>query len=659
VQLKAGNLLLAAGQFDDAKVRAEKALAIAGKDVDAQILLANSLAGLRDFDAAIEEIEEAIQLEPNRASAYASLGAFEADRGRKEPAERAFLRAAELDGKRAPAFLALANFYWSERRLPDVEAALSRALTVEPDNVLAHRAMASYALQTNRPADAEDHLKRVYDLTGSPEAALALADFHASQKNEAAARALLEPLTTGPSAVQAAIRLAGLDHAAGRKPEAYKRIDQVLGAHPLNLHAHLVKTAMLLTDGRTDEALAGATQTTQSFPESTEGFFLLARAHVARREIDAAVRAYREVLRLNPRAVVAQLELSSLHLASGRPSESVGIAEDALRADPANADARLALARGLIVSGDLVKAEREVSKLAAEFPQSPAVQLQRGALFTRKRDLAGARRAFELAIQIDPSSLDALSGLVGLDLADRKPEAARARVERLVTETPASSAGLMLAARTYVATGDLKTGESLLRRLLRQDPGHLPAYGALGGIYVQQGRLDAALAEFEAAAVRDAKPVAALTLAGIILEAQNRTDEARARYERVVQIEPSAPVAANNLAWLYAESGSNLDQALQLARRAHEKLPDLPEVGDTLGFVYYKKDLVPQAIQVLKATVEKDPANSVYRYHLALALAKAGERATAVEHLTRALDLDKDFDGASHAQSLLAELAQP
>jgi Tfp pilus assembly protein PilF len=86
IQVKAGNLLLLAGRFDDAKVRAEKALAVAPKDVHSQILLANSLAGLKDMDAAVAEIEEAIKLEPERSATYANLGMLELSRGRREPA---------------------------------------------------------------------------------------------------------------------------------------------------------------------------------------------------------------------------------------------------------------------------------------------------------------------------------------------------------------------------------------------------------------------------------------------------------------------------------------------------------------------------------------------------------------------------------------------
>src|SRR5579862_7396918 len=51
-QLKAGNLLLLAGRFDEAKARAEKVLARNANDVEGQILMANALAGLRDVDGA-------------------------------------------------------------------------------------------------------------------------------------------------------------------------------------------------------------------------------------------------------------------------------------------------------------------------------------------------------------------------------------------------------------------------------------------------------------------------------------------------------------------------------------------------------------------------------------------------------------------------------
>ena len=157
-------------------------------------------------------------------------------------------------------------------------------------------------------------------------------------------------------------------------------------------------------------------------------------------------------------------------------------------------------------------------------------------------------------------------------------------------------------------------------------------------------------------AQRDARSVTALTFAGVVLQAQGKTSAARARFERALQVDPAAAVAANNLAWIYAESGANLDVALRLAQTAYSKLPETPQVGDTLGFIYYKKDLLPEAIRILTSVVKQDLTNASYHFHLGLAYAKVGDVAAGKQHLTRAVDLKADFEGATEARAMLHSL---
>jgi tetratricopeptide (TPR) repeat protein len=107
---------------------------------------------------------------------------------------------------------------------------------------------------------------------------------------------------------------------------------------------------------------------------------------------------------------------------------------------------------------------------------------------------------------------------------------------------------------------------------------------------------------------------------------------------------------------MIATSGGNLDRALALAQTATRALPDSPEVSDTLGFIYYKKGLLPQAIQTLNTTVEREPSKAEYRYHLGLALAESGDTAGSARHLERALALNGNFQNASEAKTLLQEL---
>jgi tetratricopeptide (TPR) repeat protein len=658
VQLKAGTFMLAGGRFDDAKVRAEKALAITPGDVDSHILLANALAGLRDPEGAMAQIEEAVNLDPKRSATYTSLASIEIGRGRAEAAEQAFRRAIELDDKSTMAHLAAGNFYWASGRLPEAERELSRGLALQPDNVIAREIMGAFFIASNRAAEAEPHLKRVFELTNSPGSALALTDFYLSRNDQKAARELLETLKNRPDTKnQAKLRLAALDHAAGRKDQAYAQIAEVLASDPKNLTGLLAKSSFLLTDRRNDEALATAEITVQAYSDSAAAFYTLGQIQTARKQIDAAIAAYDTAVRLNPRAVAAKIGLAELHLAAGRSQASLGFAEDALKSEPDNPDARLALVKGLVGKGDIPRAATELKGLAQRYPKSPAVLIQTGIVQARQNDTASARNSFQEALTLNPESPEALAGLVALDMAARKPDAARARIDEQVNNRPNPSANmLMVAGRTYFAVGDRKAAEQYFRRVIERDPTYLQAYVALAQLYMVENRLDAALAEFENLAQRDTRPVGPLTFAGIILQAQGKTAQAREHFERALQLDPSAAVAANNLAWIYSESGGNLDVALQLAQTAHSKLPDTHEVSDTLGFIYYKKNLLPQAVQTLKAAVEKDPTNPSYHYHLGLALAKAGDAPGAAEHLKRALSLKANFDGAADAKAVLLTL---
>jgi putative PEP-CTERM system TPR-repeat lipoprotein len=656
LQVKAGNFLLLAGRFDDAKARAEKALQRDPQNIDAQIVSANALAGLKDVDGAVAQIEDALRVDPDRSGTYSSLGALELSRGKLDEAERAFTKAVALQPDSALAQLALGNFYWLSGRVEAAEQSLNRALQIEPRNVLVNRALANFYLATKRPGNAEQPLKTVYQLTDAPAAAFSLAEYYLAVDNEPAGRNVLQQLLKDPRASAAAnARLAALDYRAGHHDEAYRRLTEVLDHEPANLQALLVKSSLLLSDGNADGALAAATRAAERHPESTAALFQVGRAQSARKQPDAAIDAFQKVLRLNPRATEAKIALAQVHLAQGRPDASIGFSSEALVNEPTNGNARLLLVRGLLARGDLNRAADELKPLSEKFPDSPAVHTQMGMLAGQKKDFAKARTEFERALQLEPDGFEALSGLVAIDLATKDYVRARARVDARIASAPTAML-LTLAARTHEAGGDLESAERLLRQAIDLDSSYLGAYGALGQLYVAKHNIEAARVEFETLAERAPKPVAALTMVGILLQAEGKEDAARGRFERALQIDPEAAVAANNLAWIYAEGGGNLDLALQLARTAQKRLPGVAEVNDTLGFIYYKRGLAPLAVSTLNVSVEKDPSNATYRYHLGLAYASAGDPARARESLTRALALKSDFGGAAEARHLLSSL---
>src|SRR4029450_2234265 len=103
---------------------------------------------------------------------------------------------------------------------------------------------------------------------------------------------------------------------------------------------------------------------------------------------------------------------------------------------------------------------------------------------------------------------------------------------------------------------------------------------------------------------------AAHTAAAMILQLQNKPQEALKRYQKAGELNPNAAAAAHNLAYPYAQNNSNLDVALQLAQTAKAQVPNHPDVNDTLGWIYTLKGLPTLAIPPLTASSHANQTNA-------------------------------------------------
>ena len=192
---------------------------------------------------------------------------------------------------------------------------------------------------------------------------------------------LLTPLSADPATfAEAESRLAALDYSEGRVAEAHKRLDAVLTRMPNNAPVLVMKAQWLTTENKLDEALDRAKAAVAADPQSAAAHFALAVVHDRRREVADATKSYNEVLRLNPRAVAAQVELSRLSLTSGDGTAALRYAEGARQAEPSSLEARVALARSLMAAGNLPRAEAEIAELLKGAPNAAVVHALNGTL---------------------------------------------------------------------------------------------------------------------------------------------------------------------------------------------------------------------------------------------------------------------------------------
>ena len=120
-------------------------------------------------------------------------------------------------------------------------------------------------------------------------------------------------------------------------------------------------------------------------------------------------------------------------------------------------------------------------------------------------------------------------------------------------------------------------------------------------------------------------------------------------YQRVLELDPGNALAANNLAWVLLEEAPeelrNWTEAERLASNALHAAPEDPYVLGTYGTVRLRRGDFDGAVNYLRRALEAERPTfdeSTDRYLLAIALAKRGDVAEAVEVLEEALREDPE-----------------
>ena len=306
---------------------------------------------------------------------------------------------------------------------------------------------------------------------------------------------------------------------------------------------------MLIADRKYDDAIKITSSVIAANPQAATSHYLRGLALTQKGSTREAIADMKKALELVPSAIAAQLQLSSLHLAAGDARAAIDLLNPLVKTQPRLVALRLLMGEALLKAGNPAGAEAQLAPLEKAMPSSFELQILLGRLYGAKADLPRARRAFSKAFELQPNSVAALNGLVTLDIVEKKPLAAAARLEQFLPSHPNDQALLFLAANSYLTMGDTQRAESLFQKVLQINPANLDAYARLGRIYWSQNRLDQAKAQYEEAARHQARPVATKTLIALILQLQNRPDEASKLYEQVSQsiLEQRSPRTTSQL----------------------------------------------------------------------------------------------------------------
>ena len=131
------------------------------------VTLARVHNGKGQYNLALQEIQQALKLEPLDPDALLSEAAVYASMGQADRAESTYKKAAALRPHDWNGYYELGVFYYRQRRYTEAAAQFKHVLEITPDNAMAHATLGGMVQLLGKDAEAEQHLKRSLELQPS------------------------------------------------------------------------------------------------------------------------------------------------------------------------------------------------------------------------------------------------------------------------------------------------------------------------------------------------------------------------------------------------------------------------------------------------------------------------------------------------------------
>lgn len=417
--------------------------------------------------------------------------------------------------------------------------------------------------------------------------------------------------------------------------------------------------------------------------QQTDKHLAEAMALLSSRQFDAALRKFRDILKLDPKNATAHFQIARVLIAADKAKSAISHARSAAELQPKTPGHWLVWAETVALSGD---EEDEAAFVAAlkKAPIDPSARIplqdRFGAQRTKSRPKAAGLSAKEMATlvnlmsaarfaeaeasaarlaQAHPTSGFALNILASAQAAQQKYNAAKANyvraiqvdpgyaeasdnygrmlletnqnldalgvLKRAVTLCPGMQSALLNLAEALIRIKELAPAVQILRRAERQNPASPVVKARLASALMKFKDFDAAEKVFSEALELAPEDMQTEILAGLAL-AQHHVEkdaEALANFEKVLARDPNSPTALSGKAQLVQTLGQ-FDEALALFKRALDIDPMNGGMYRSL-ITSYKVKPGDETYERMKEVYHGAVLADDSRMEMAFAMAKAAE----------------------------------
>ncbi len=575
---------LGQGDFEAADRTIRSAMQAAPGSLALQRGLAEVLAARGDREAALDQLQQIIAKDPGNARALLMQASLLMQGGRVDEAEQAYSAALQHGStsltlpQKVIATGAQVEIHLARGDVPKAEEAHKNLTTLAPDSVVANLLSARISLSKQDYAAASAELQRIVTQMPNFVAARSLlgSALYAQGSFQQAERHLTEVIRQAPANIEARKLLAQLRLRMNQPAEAMNVLVPALESEDTDAEVNALANSAQLRIGDESTAVALLERSVQQHPNKPELKLQLANAYLRTGDSDKAVALLKQIESTPDNVAKEALLVAALADSKGIAAAQQEV-EALLKAHPRNV-AILNLASSFFLRrGDFERARSALARASAVDPKNTLTSLNAARLEVSAGKISVADGLYRKVLQSDPDNAAAHLGLAEIAMRQGKNSEAIDWLSELIKRAPKAVEPRLALARLHLQQKNPSAAEEAVAQALEVSIDKAPVQNAAGTMYLQFGRLDAALNAFRAAAAADAGNVTYLINQARAERALGNLEAARATASRALSIQPEyLPAAAMN-AFLDVEA-KRPEAALSRLESLKKRRPNDPAV---------------------------------------------------------------------------------
>jgi len=413
-------------------------------------------------------------------------------------------------------------------------------------------------------------------------------------------------------------------------------------------------TALLALDkGDLKTAHEQSQQLLKQAPESVRALQMAGAVELRRGALVQAEANLAKALQLAPDQTRVRLLLAQTQMRAGEPGKAIKLLQPMISTSNPQWEAYALMAQALLMNGEPAKAEgffAQASKL------NPKDSRSRTALALAQMAKGRTEQGFDELRLISAEDEGPVADLALISAALRAKDYDRAlkAIDLLEKKQPKQPMAANLRGQTELQRGRLDRARVAFEAALAIDPSYFPAASSLAGMDFKDGKPELARSRFEKMVAADEKNVrAAMALLALRAQTGSSKTEQIEQLGKIIKANPTEIPPRQALVGLHVEH-KDFKAALAAAQDGLAASPDSPEMLDVLGQVQQLSGEPLQALSTYGKLANLQPKSPQPLMRMAEIQLAQKDTVAAAQSLKRALSLKPDYLPAQRGLMMLS-----